>query len=280
MKLLEDVLKEFTIRNDRNKMAIKACLEVLYKYFSDKEDTIDIPKVLGDVLYAVEETLYEKRELHHLYYEWMSNRYMANFIPEAIESIKIIQKYLIERDYTEDNKGGHGCGDRYMWYIPHETKIIQCHTGQNYNAIIILDESDWTTELHIRRFWDSVDDAREDDWDIKESKDGYSLKKLLVSDHLNNRFSDNLPGNQFIDRPDLKMFKKAINNMGKESGRPLFYLDARDPGYILSYTQLHYSDDISCDPRVDCVIYSFGFLKAVLFGIKSQRDYFESEDYK
>jgi len=265
---------------ERVEKVTEMCLKVIHTAFPNENDTITIPKILGDMIYSVEETMYDKRGLNHLYFEWASERYMSDFIPEIIEAIKITQKYLIEGNHTEDNRGGHGCGDRYVWYIPHKTKIIQCHTSQNYNVILILDQNDYKTELHIRRFWESVDDAREDDWDIERTKDGFDLKKLLVeSQWLTERFSDNLPGNQFIHRPDLKMFKKAINSnsMGSESGRPLFFLDARDPGYVLSYEKVSF-DEFDMHTKTDCPVLNYGLLKAVLFDIQSQREYFEEEE--
>jgi len=74
---------------ERVEKVTEMCLKVIHTAFPNENDTITIPKILGDMIYSVEETMYDKRGLNHLYFEWASERYMSDFIPEIIEAIKI-----------------------------------------------------------------------------------------------------------------------------------------------------------------------------------------------
>lgn len=260
------VVKDLQERKNLVQKIIKDCIKIIHNAFPT--DTVDIPKVLGDILYAIETKEYEKGDLNHLYFEWMSERYISNFIPEIIEDVKKIQNYLVERHHTSKSKGGHGCGDCYVYYIPHKSNIIQCYENQNFQFVLILKEEKYRTELHIRRFWDNINKIPTDDCRIYDIPESFSLRKLLKANYLIDQFSDDVLGNEFVKRPTLN---------GILSSKYHLYWDARDAGYILSYKTFYES---VIEPELDCPLLNYGLLKRAFFEIKAQKDFFENGEEK
>jgi len=234
---------------------------------SETED-IFIPRILANVLYH-----YDRND-EFLFYEWLSDNYVTCFIPSIIQNITCTQKYLIQNNHTLENKGGHGSGDSYVYYIPDKNKIVQCYEGQNLQFIVIYYKNLYSTELHIRRFWDDINKVEKDDYRLmdlpKSSK--VTLKELLKhADYLTNSFSDNVLDNKYIKRPTLQMFVDILSNF-PSSKFPLGYRDSRDPGYILSLNSIN-----SISEKVDCTIHTIGLIKRAFFDINSQIFYFKEK---
>lgn len=158
-----------------------------------KIENMYVPEILADVLYKYD------TDMDYLYYLWTSDYYFNRYVPKMIEDMMFIQRHLIRNKHTFKNKGGHGAGDSYVFYIPVKNKIVQCYEDQHLNFICIYEKIKYLESLHIRRFWD------------KPSKKRYEKN------------------------PTLKEFRDIINHNGIGTKSPMRYLDSRDPGYILTY---------------------------------------------
>ena len=111
---------------------------------------------------------------------------------------------------------------------------------QSRNYLVVLHERYLTGTVHIRRFWD----------DLQESLNapGYALMSdyadrsdltlndvILLATQAAEYYSDDLPGNCYPRRPSLQSFLRGSLDVGEESaGRGLRFGDARDLGYIAS----------------------------------------------
>lgn len=168
-------------------------------------DDVDIPHILACVLYKYD----IKRD--HLYYDWLSDHYFTSYIPEIIKNMNIIQEYLIRNGHTVKNRGGHGSGDSYVYYIPSDNRIIQCYEDQNINFICFYEKSSYHETFHIRRFWNRAGNSK------------YKYKR----------------------KPTVGMFRKIFKKSSVEGEYPLIYGDGRDPGYILSYNSFYKRVDAS-----------------------------------
>jgi hypothetical protein len=184
------IVLTFEERDRINDDLSKAIIDTIHR---SPIDNIYIPDMLSKVLFEFD------KGLDHLYYEWLACHYFKLYIPDIVENIKIIHQHLIKNKHTFKNRGGHGSGDSYVYYIPDRDKIVQCYEDQNIKFICMYWEYKPYYDLHIRRFWD---------------RDSSKL---------------------YVHKPTLKMFRNLLKNdtIGKKF--PMRYKDSRDPGYILTY---------------------------------------------
>jgi hypothetical protein len=145
---------------------------------------------------------------------------------------------------SEENSYEHNDMDNHAWYLPHDKAEIICLTSQNTRYMYILtscspglhsiaqhaeldpDDPDYMvklTEMHqaainklsgkrnltVYKFYDEVTDES-----VEET---YTSHEFLTKGDYHDLFSDNIPTNQYVRKPDIKWFITNKFCLEKES---------------------------------------------------------------
>ena len=206
----------------------------------------------------------------------INSNHRKTIINSEIPNIKMLYDYLVDNDYSEDNKFDIGYGDRYMCYIeksPGDDYDVIYYENQNVKFIICVKiGSIFHTAVHIRRVYDSIiGSENEEEYRQELKKDTgleFALKDLTHSDYL---YANNVKGNDYPDKFTLEDSKLNGYKDGFNNNEVLRYRDARDKGYILScshmVTSIHFINDtkyiwgellsgISCVPNDYKIVYN------------------------
>lgn len=184
--------------------------------------------------------VYEKLSCPSYDIELTLETFWANQIRNIIPTLEKLYCELVNRNITEDNQYVFNDLDDHIWFVPDprgENRRIFIHTAQNTNFIFVWDECCTDAELgrygklHVRRYWDVLPEP-ESQWEIK---DDLEFKKQVekhgklwaLRESGLERYSDDVLGNAYPQRPSLDFFKK--------SNYQFTYDDGRDVGYILTY---------------------------------------------
>lgn len=234
---------------------------VCKKHFPDYLNNLNAPEMLASAIGQFD--LRGDFEMAQLYLEWTVGAFIGRKLLSCVPDMLSVWGMLSDNNQFEDNRFEWNDMDNHLFAIrdtPPGVKVW-CSTSQNTRYMFILNvhETLGLTDIHIRRYWDAVQPA-EDRWEIEDRAKyaelgfEYAIKQ---ASWLRDEYSDNLLGNQYVDRPDLQWW-------ADHDYKPR-YGDCRDEGYVMSLnlTRLDYERG----PRVDRAIYTMSDIKRVSLDI-------------
>lgn len=126
--------------------------------------------------------------------------------------------------------------------------------NQSYNFIVVLNSRFNRWSIHIRQYWDVLPDLDGETY-LGYGLDKFKTAPMSLTEAISlskalSRYSDDVPGTQFINRPSLATFTNGTLKAGEQSGgRGLRYADGRDAGYLVSCRET--KDDVELAEDVD-----------------------------
>lgn len=240
-------------------------LAVCEKHFPEGTRNLDAPEMLATAIdyFKLGD---EPKNGCPLYLEWTAEAFVGQKLLENLDDILAVHTMLVKYgcDDNQHRQYEWNDGDNNLFYIPtgDETKKVWCATSQNTRYMFIMNcvAELGVTQIHVRRYWDPIKEPH-DKWDRKEREEyhekGYPLA-VKNADWLKQYFSDNLLGNQYVDRPDLQWWKEHKYDPQ--------YGDCRDRGYVMSMrvATLGYGERA----RVDRAIYFMPDIKTAFFEVR------------
>jgi len=223
--------------DEHKEKSTKAMLRLCKKYFGKEDKYLNATPAIAAAL-----NYFDKGdEVGEMYLEWTVDEFFRLQIKKRIENIKFIYSQLVKHKFTEKNRYEYNDLDNHIFYLPckkpeedYETMTVFVMTSQTTNYIVVYKELDFKTKkeekIYIYRYWDQYWDVhdKKDKWDIEEAQKYKNVEYAIIhSRWLVDRYSDNIKGNKYVFRPDLKMYKK--------SNFKTYYGDHRDGGFILGY---------------------------------------------
>jgi len=167
--------------------------------------------------------------------------FFVHAMPKMMEDAEYVHNYLKTHGHTKRNRGGHGNGDSYVWYIPckKEGTKLMGYCDQNLDYIIVLENDAFKKAVHVRG---------------TRMKGSSELSYLPISA----KYRDIIRSAHNIQRD-------------KEPRRdPLWFKDCRDIGYILSYEHSLLGGSPLFE-KVDGAAMRISEIGHVLFCVNSQR---------
>lgn len=216
-------------------------LAVMTKYFpKDKRTYANFP--IASLLAAYE---YNQQSFADFLSKVIAS-FFVHAMPKMMEDAEYIHDYLKAHGHTKRNRGGHGNGDSYVWYIPckKESTKLMGYCDQNLDYIIVLENDPYKKAVHVRG-------TR-----MKGSSELFSSVSA--------KYRDIVRSAQQSQRA-----KDAKND-------PLWYGDCRDSGYILSYEHPFLGGSPLFE-KVDGAAMRISEIGHVLFNVNTQRVWVESE---
>lgn len=217
------------------------------------------------------------REPGQLYVEWAYDHYVTKKLKAVVPDMIALYDMLVEKGIGIDNMFDYNDLDNQIFYLnSHPDLKVKafCIETQNWNYVFVLRNryaDVW--DVHFRKYWHQMefDDAYEmDEWKRIHEKDGHEgtmQQAIIRADWLKQYYSDNLPGNQYVDRPDLQSYLEFLAQpdyeMYEGNHRGIHYEDSRDRGYILTCRSL--GNDIGSRDKVDNAIYFYVEIKYAFF---------------
>lgn len=220
---MEDFLKKMQAEQNWWKKPAEELASSLMKILEDQQRNLDAPKILAHLIQQFDlET--GTNHIGEIYLEWTVKEYISTKGPGlykfACSTYDNLVKFGKRCNVLEEKDGRvifevdtHDWNDldNYGFYIPHDTLKIYCITTQNYSWIIILDERG----MRVYRYWDQIYDAEGDRLaDLKKDMKRCKTDEELINFMLDNvewhqqYYSDRVPGNKYVNRPDLFWFKQ------------------------------------------------------------------------
>lgn len=191
------------------------------------------------------------------YTDWAMGARIGAMVEAQIPDYERVHSELKRRGITRDNAidlGGN-CGYAYPIFDSQDRRAF-CIETQNMNLLILLQSRYDGTDVHIRRWWDSLPEKRlkghlvshEKKFQAEKNKDYAHVVALADAAA---EYSDNLPGKDYVHRPDLSMFIETEFKVKCEGACPgLRYGDSRDRGYILTTKKDYLTDKLLVDSPV------------------------------
>jgi len=168
---------------------------------------------------------------------WVIDRfvgfYLGHFIknhwyPMALEIHKMCKK----GKFTEKKPLVFNDLDNTVFYLPCKGRKVFSCTSQNTNVLFIVKQDKYHNDLLVRYYYKDYDLNPEDGYDreeVEEYKTDGVITALKNAEWLTQRYSDCLPSNRYISRPNLQWWKKRKYE-GLYCGG-----DCRCPGHVLTY---------------------------------------------
>lgn len=214
------------------------------------------------------------KEVRQLNLEWTVDKYVQNKVEANLPDILFIHEKLKEHGHTEKNPYVYNDLDNKLFYFPHDSRKVFAMTSQNLNFLVIYEESGTALKkrkLHIRRYWDRFDKndtfREEEDRECRKKGMRYAITR---ADWINENYSDNVPGNMYVNRPDLQWFKYKKFNLDFSEKlhwtKYSSYGDCRDHGYVLSYEEM--ALDKTSSKKVEATIDFFSLIRHAFFDIR------------
>lgn len=214
------------------------------------------------------------KEVRQLSLEWTVDKYVQNKVEANLPDIMFIHEKLKEHSHTEKNPYIYNDLDNKLFYFPHDSKKVFAMTSQNFNFLVIYEESGTALKkrkLHIRRYWDRFDKndkfRQEEDKECRKKGMNYAITR---ADWINENYSDNVPGNMYVDRPDLQWFKykKFDLDFSEKLHWTKYnsYGDCRDHSYVLTYEETSFSKKSL--KKVEATIDFFSLIRHAFFDIR------------
>ena len=250
-------LEECQEREGAQQAAAMDILAVCKKHFPDDGNNLDAPEMLAEAI-SYFDLGDEPKNGCTLYLEWTAEAFVGQKLLDNIDDMLTIHNTLVEHKCTEDSPHDWNDGENRLFYISVDGKKVWCATSQNTRYVFIMgwNEILGVTDIHVRRYWDSVEPVT-DKWEMKDrakyNEQGFELA-VKNADWLKERWSDNLLDNQYVSRPDLQWWKD-------HDFKPQ-YGDCRDDGYVMSMNVGHGR------ARVDRAIYVMPDIKTAFFEIR------------
>lgn len=253
---------------------IASILPLLKEQTFSPTERVTVPEILAHLLAAFD---HDPRELGHYTLERAFDLYAGKKVMGLLDDLLWLNATLIQHGYTTTRQFDFGYADRYA-YTLHDApdlKAFACQT-QNINYLVVLAQrhGDWT--IHLRRWWEPVASPAGEHY--KERFQAIKRKTfqdvVVHASEAAERFSDHLPGVQYVRRPDLAMYDTSGYVVGMPHSCPgLRYGDMRDAGYLLSVKQTPFGI-----PKGDEVLITYRRLKYVLYDMISAIDTFRELD--
>lgn len=257
-------LDEIQERKGAQYAAVLDILAVCEKHFPASGGNQDAPEMLAEAIdyFKLDD---EPKNGCPLYLEWAVGAFVGQKLLENLDDILTVHDILVKHGCTDDDQRQYewNDGDNHLFYVPtgDETLKVWCATSQNMRYMFIMNCNDeGVTEIHVRRYWDPIQEPH-DKWGREEreeyKKKGYPLA-VKNADWLQQYFSDNLLGNQYVQRPDLQWWKD--HKFDPEYG------DCRDDGYVMSMriASIGYGERA----RVDRAIFVMPDIRTAFFEIR------------
>ena len=182
-------------------------------------------------------------------FESIVQRYTEDKLEHVTPYLLKIHEYLVINGYGYGTSFDTNDLDDMWCFLPTNNPELKVFTvtDQNFNFIVIMDNKfgDWAVQ--VRQFWESIDSESGQDYKKEFEEDPTFENALKSTDWMRQYYSDNVPGNTYVDRPDLKMFIDTNFLVGEAESCPgLRYGDCRDNGFVYAIggfsneTEIHY----------------------------------------
>lgn len=240
---------------------LAVCARHFPKNDEKKTGNLDAPEMLAEAITYFD--LDGPLTAGQLYLEWTVGSFVGQKLLLNVPRLERIYDLLVDRGNDERNTFNWNDADNDLFYIyntPPGVKVW-CSESQNTRYMFILEHAEGvgTTGIHVRRYWDPLKPPV-DEWD-REDRDEYNEGgfELAVKNASWNSeiLSDNLLGNQYVRRPDLRWWRDC-------KFKP-HYGDCRDAGYVMSLDVSACSYGLRV--RVDRAIYNMAAIESAFFEI-------------
>ncbi len=240
---------------------LAVCARHFPKSAEKRTGNLDAPEMLAEAIAYFD--LDDPFDAGQLYLEWTVESFVGEKLLLNVPRLERIYELLVEHGNDENNTFNWNDSDNDLFYIkdtPPDVKVW-CATSQNTRYMFIMECNSvlGITNIHVRRYWDAVRPPA-DKWD-RENRDKYSERgfELAVKNATWNleTWSDNLLGNQYVQRPDLQWWRDC-------KFEPC-YKDCRDEGYVMSMNISLLGDGTRA--RVDRAIYTMSDIEMAFFDI-------------
>lgn len=247
--------------------------ETLEAGLDKARDCLERPLPLAYMLAAQKKDPLDARSLE---FESLIGAYLGVVVQAWIEPYLALHAALTQKGHAAADSAFLLGGDSYVWscadhevveeadpkmaafleelghtYAPstHKVKAFALRTqSRNYFVLLILTHGRW--RLHIRRFWDNLQEVRASKgyYLLQEFGDRQDLTLedvVKLAQRAAEAYGDDLPGVAYPKRPLLATFLGGNLLAGdRRAGLGLRYGDSRDLGYVVSF------DNDRTEPRV------------------------------
>jgi hypothetical protein len=268
---------EQQLRDGDMRAAAADVLTVCKKHFprggERTANNLDGPEMLAEAIAYFD--LEDPLDAGQLYLEWTVEAFVGKKLLLNVPRLERIYELLVEHGHDESNMFNFNDLDNDLFFVKDAPTTVKvwCATSQNtrYMFIMRCSGSGEITDIHVRRYWNPLRTA-EDKWDREEreayNEQGYERAVRDATWHVEN-FSDNLLGNNYVQRPDLQWWRDCKFDPG--------FKDCRDEGYVMSLNISRLDHRLRA--RVDRAIYTMPDIKAAFFEI-SCADSVLTEEYR
>jgi hypothetical protein len=167
---------------------------------------------------------------------------MIDEIPNLLDLVNRMEA----KGYTGDNWYDFGYIDKYcVLLLNTEVRKAIAFRTQNVNYLVFLRHSYNGWELHLRRFYEELDE--EELQELTENYEPTPAGIMYLAERCTTYFSDDVPGHSYPHRLSLNSFVRTGFRAGDDQAcSGLRYLDIRDTGYLASATNKWF-DEPSCE---------------------------------
>jgi hypothetical protein len=195
--------------------------------------------IVADAIRCFDHESEHPGSFHQFYFESIVEEYAGAKLADWTSKLVDIHNFLVKGSHVESHSWLTNDMDNEWFFIPTKNdKLVFSVSSQNAAHLVVLTPtpkyvevdgeitsiSDWT--VHVRRHWQSLNSDEVQDYKKEFEKNPTLENALKRTEWINQYYTDNVPGNDYVKRPDLEWFADRMFNVG--------YGDSRDAGFVYS----------------------------------------------